>query len=41
MGDRNFEDDATPIVAATSFEPAEITTEERENILSLMEKFGL
>lgn len=41
MGDRNFEDDAAPIVAATSFEPAEITAEERENILSLMEKFGL
>lgn len=41
IGDRNFEDDAAPIVAATSFEPAEITAEERENILSLMEKFGL
>ena len=41
IGDRNFDDDAAQTYATTSFEPAEITQEERDNILSLMEKFGL
>ena len=38
IGDHNFDDDAVQTYATTSFEPAEITQEERDNILSLMEK---
>ena len=39
----NFEEDAaaTPVVAKTSFEPAEITQEEQDNIQMLFEKLGL
>ena len=41
-GDFNFEDDApNVVVAAGAFQPAEITTEERERINDLMRKLGL
>ena len=41
-GDYNFEDDATtPVVAASSFKPAEITEEERARVNDLMKKLGL
>lgn len=41
-GDFNFEDDApSPVIAASGFEPAEITTEERERVNDLLKKLGL
>ena len=41
-GDFNFEDDApNVVVAAGAFQPAEITTEERERVNDLMRKLGL
>jgi hypothetical protein len=41
-GDYNFEDDATaPVVAASSFKPAEITEEERARVNDLLKKLGL
>ena len=41
-GDFNFEDDApSTVVAAGSFQPADITTEERERVNDLMKKLGL
>lgn len=41
-GDYNFEDNATaPVVAASSFKPAEITEEERARVNDLMKKLGL
>lgn len=40
-GDHNFEDDTPAVYAPATFEPAEITEEERDNILNLMEKLGL
>jgi hypothetical protein len=41
-GDFNFEDDApSTVVAAGAFEPAEITTEERERVNDLIKKLGL
>lgn len=33
--------DATPVVAPTKFEPAEITPEETQNLADLMERLGL
>lgn len=41
-GDFNFEDDApNVVVAAGAFQPAEITTEERERVNDLMRRLGL
>lgn len=41
-GDFNFEDDApSAVVAAGSFQPADITDEERARVNDLMEKLGL
>ena len=41
-GDFNFEDDApSTVVAAGAFQPADITTEERERVNDLMKKLGL
>ena len=41
-GDFNFEDDApSPVIAASGFEPAEITIEERERVNDLLKKLGL
>ena len=41
-GDFNFEDDApSTVVAASGFKPAEITSDERANLVALMEKLGL
>ena len=41
-GDFNFEDDApNTVVAATGYQPAEITSEERERVNDLMKKLGL
>ena len=41
-GDFNFEDDApSTVVAASAFQPADITTEERERVNDLMKKLGL
>ena len=41
-GDFNFEDDApNVVVSAGAFQPAEITTEERERVNDLMRKLGL
>ena len=41
-GDFNFEDDVpSPVIAASGFEPAEITTEERERVNDLLKKLGL
>ena len=38
----DFDEDApTPVVAKTSFEPAEITQEEQDNIQTLFERLGL
>ena len=39
-GDFNFEDDA-PVVAVTTFQPAEITQEERDRVNDLIRKLGL
>ena len=39
-GDWDFED-AAVTTAPTSFEPAEITDEERDNVAALMERLGL
>lgn len=41
-GDFNFEDDApNVVVAAGGFQPAEITTEERDKVRDLMRELGL
>ena len=41
-GDFNFEDDApSTVVAAGAYQPAEITTEERERVNDLIKKLGL
>ena len=41
-GDFNFEDDApSTVVAAGAFQPADITTEERERVNDWMKKLGL
>ena len=41
-GDSNFEDDApSTVVAAGAFQPADITSEERERVNDLMKKLGL
>lgn len=41
-GDFNFEDDApSTVVAAGAFQPADITTAERERVNDLMKKLGL
>ena len=41
-GDFNFEDDApSTVVAAGTYQPAEITTEERERVNDLIKKLGL
>jgi hypothetical protein len=41
-GDFNFEDDApSTVVAAGAFQPADITTEERDRVNDLMKKLGL
>lgn len=41
-GDFNFEDDApTTVVAATTFQPAEITQDERDRVVELMKALGL
>ena len=41
-GDFNFEDDApSTVVAAGAFQPADITTEERERVNDLIKKLGL
>ena len=41
-GDFNFEDDApTPIVAASAFQPADITEDERATVRQLMKDLGL
>lgn len=42
VGDYNFEDDApTQVVAASAFQPADITEEERARVNDLMKKLGL
>ena len=41
-GDFNFEDDApSTVVAAGTFQPADITPEERDRVNDLMKKLGL
>ena len=41
-GDFNFEDDApSAVVAAGTFQPAEITPEERDRVNDLMKRLGL
>ncbi len=41
-GDFNFEDDApAPVVAASAFQPAEITEDERATVRQLMKDLGL
>ena len=41
-GDFNFEDDApSTVVAASGFKPAEITSDEKANLVALMQKLGL
>ena len=37
----NFEDDSSNTVAPATFQPAEVTDEERENIIALMERLNL
>ena len=41
LGDFNFEDDSSFVVASTGFQPSEITEEERANVQQLMESLGL
>ena len=42
VGDFNFEDDApNTVVAATAFQPAEITQEEKDTVAKLMADLGL
>lgn len=42
VGDYNFEDDtSTQVVAASVFQPADITEEERARVNDLMKKLGL
>ena len=42
IGDFNFEDDApNTVIAATGFQPAEITDDERDKVRDLMRTLGL
>ena len=41
LGDFNFEDDSSFVVASAGFQPAEITDEERATVNQLMESLGL
>ena len=40
-GDLDFENMGAPVVAQTSFEPAEISEEEKQTVADLMAKLGL
>ena len=40
-GDLDFENMGAPVVAQTSFEPAEISDEEKQTVADLMAKLGL